>query len=156
MQMANTTVSTDQAFDLVGTPNIPLDFWNMPFTEDFSAWSMNGGLSLDAIDMPPTTIDTQMLDREPTIHTYTPAEPSPSEFDLPPPVLDLGKIWFTNLQSSEERLQHPPMVSPATTPAAHHNHATDVDDNYRLRLSKSLVSSPPQQDPLPSSDFLEG
>jgi len=150
-------VHQNQPFDLVGSPTQALDFWNALSVDGFPAWPLNDGFVLDATEMQPTATNghnAQIHDHDFTENGVISGEPSPSEFDLPPPVLDLAKIWVTNLQSNDDPSLLSRKASPRMTPLPYTGDITDVDDHYRLRLSKVLLTPPPQQDPLPSSDFL--
>jgi hypothetical protein len=70
------------------------------------------------------------------------------------PNMDLRKLWFTRLTSPEEDLPILGPPSPAQSPITSVSDATDISDQYRLRLSKTVLNPLPPDDPLPSSDFL--
>jgi hypothetical protein len=80
-------------------------------------------------------------------------EQSPSEFNLPPPIVDLAPIWFIKLPGSDEQLPNSLPSPAATTPNDHRSNAT-VDDQYCFRLSKVFLTPPSQDNRLPSSDFM--
>jgi len=141
--------------DLGGNQNMPWNFWNTLFVEDFSTWPMNSAFSMDALDMAPVSTDVHdmpMPDHG-TPTNFPIEEQSPSEFNLPPPIIDLVSIWFTKLPGSDEQLPNLPPSPAATTPNDQCIDAT-VDDQYRLRLRKVFLTPPPQDNRLPSSDFI--
>jgi hypothetical protein len=74
--------------------------------------------------------------------------------DMEPSSPDLEKMWFTRLSSPEEDSTRFTPLSPAQSPTASVSDVADISDQYRLRLSKEIFSPLPQDDPLPSSDFL--
>lgn len=142
--------------DLGGSQNRPWDFWNTPFVEDFSTWPMNGAFSMDAIDMALVGTNVQDMptpDQELSTN-FSIEEKSLSEFNLPPPVLNLAAIWFTKLPNTDEQLPNSPPSPAATTPNDQRSEVTDVGDQYHLRLRKVLLTPPPQDNRLPSSDFM--
>jgi hypothetical protein len=150
-----------QSADPASTSTTLWNFDSMPFNtqllEDFSMWSVPGGLSLETINFasPPVNVqDVQMLD--PALSRNIPPldGPSPSEFTLPPPVTNLGKMWFTKFQDAEEQPQYFKSSSVVRTPGSDQEDITHVDDQYRERLSKAFLRPLPQDEPLPSSDFL--
>ena len=155
------STSESQSADQASTSTTLWNFDSMPFStqflEDFPMWSVPGEVSLEAITFGATPVnvqDLQMLD--PALFGNTPPldGPSPSEFVLPPPVTNLGKMWFTKLQDAEEQPQYFKSSSVARTPGSDQEDITHVDDHYRERLCKAFLRPPPQEEPLPSSDFL--
>lgn len=70
------------------------------------------------------------------------------------PILDLGKIWFTRFPTPEEDSPTVAPLSPAHSPSTNVSDITDISDQYRHRLSKTMLSPLQPDDPLPSSDFL--
>ncbi len=142
--------------DLSVNQDRPWDFWNAPFVEDFSTWPMNGAFSMDAVDMVPGGThmhDIPMQNHATLTNNFPIEEQSPSEFNLPKPVVNLASIWFTKLPGSDVQFHNSPPSPAATTPNDQRSDAT-VDDKYRLRLSKVFLTPPPQDNRLPSSDFM--
>ncbi|KFZ01298.1 hypothetical protein V500_00813 [Pseudogymnoascus sp. VKM F-4518 (FW-2643)] len=131
------------------------DFSDMQFTEDFPVWAIHGGFSVDTFNLAATALendvqDMQMLDPELSNRAQNP-DSKLSEFTLPPPVVNLENIWFTKVQ---DVMEQPRYLLPFSTAPTDPVPQQDVGDQYRQHLSKSLLHPAPQDDPLPSSDFL--
>lgn len=114
---------------------------------------------MDTVSLAVTAIENEvqdMLMQDPQLSSMAQnPDPSPSEFTLPPPVVNLGRIWFTKARGAKEQPRYLLPSSIATTsPLPQQDDLTHVDDQYRQRLSKVFLRPVPQDDPLPSSDFL--
>ncbi len=154
-------------FDLAGTPEIQTaihsptrawEFWNSPITEGFPTSALNNGFVIDAVDIMSEGVLNEAMEMQ---HQESPENrqssiaSSPSDFNLPASVQDVELIWFTRMRVDVDRPKAPSSTTAqATPPITHLSEPTDVDDQYRLRLSKVVHTLQPSDGPLPSPDFL--
>ncbi len=127
-------------------------------TEDFQSSALNSGFAIDAVNIMSEGAIEETTD---TQHQESPANrqssiaSSPSVFNLPTPIQSVEQIWFTRMRADLDRPKAPSSTTAQPTPPiAHISELTDVDDQYRLRLSKAVHTLQPPDGPLPSSDFL--
>ena len=155
------------AFGMVGTPQLQMpghsparawEFWSTPFAEAFQTSVLNGGFAENPIEIMPEDApdrDMEMLHQELPMNTRASEVPSPSDFNVPPPIQNVERIWFTRLRAEDDAPKHLSATgSQATPPVTQCSELTDVDDQYRLQLSKAVLTPQPSDDPLPASDFL--
>ena len=144
----------------IQSPTRTWDFWNTPFGEGFQTPVWNSNFSSNAVDLlPDQTLDQDMeMQRQesPTNRQLESSEVlSPSDFNVPPPIHNVERIWFTRIRADEDgRKLSSTTTAEATPPVTQGSELTDVDDQYRLQLTKAVLTPQPPDDPLPASDFL--
>jgi hypothetical protein len=153
-------------FGLAGTPQLQMaihspqrawEFWSTPFAEGFQTSVLNGGFATNASDVMPEEAldqDIEMQHQELFVNRQSAEVLSPSDFNLPPPVQNVERIWFMRMHTNDDDPKLSPTTTQATPPVTQYSEFTDVDDQYRLQMSKAVLTPQPSDDPLPSSDFL--
>ena len=155
------------AFGVAGTPHFQMpinsparawDFWSTPFAEGFQTPALDGSFATNPVDvMPHEALDQDMevQQQESSTNRQSSEVPSPSDFNVPPPIHNVERIWFTRIHVYEDgRELSSTAIVQATPPVTQSGEATDVDDQYRLQLTKAVLTPQPSEDPLPASDFL--
>jgi hypothetical protein len=135
--------------DIFGPEIGSWDFGNSSIMEMFQIGT--GGYSMQAGSEPMLLQNTQPLQLSRNSNASRATQPGS---DMGPSSTDLEKMWFTRLSSPKEDSTRFTPFSPAQSPTASVSDVVDISDQYRLRLSKEIFSPLPQDDPLPSSDFL--
>ena len=144
----------------IHSPTRAWEFWNTPFAEGFQTSVLNGAFVGNAVDLMPDQVldqDMEMQRQEsPTNKQLESSEvASPSDFNVPPPIHNVERIWFTRIRAYEDGRKLSSMTAAeATPPITQCSEMTDVDDQYRLQLTKAVLTPQPPDDPLPASDFL--
>lgn len=119
---------------------------------------MDSGFSSTAGDIIPDEAhdhDMELQQQESPTNGLSSEVPSPSDFNVPPPIPSVERIWFTTIREDDHQPSNSsPMTAQAIPPVTQHSELTDVDDQYRLQLSKAILTPQLSDDPLPSSDFL--
>jgi hypothetical protein len=140
--------------DIFGPEIGSWDFGNSSMMEMFQIGTTGDGYSMQTgqfASEPMLLQNTQPLQVPRNSNASRAAQ---SGSNMEPSSLDLQKMWFTRLSSPEEDSSRFTPLSPAQSPTASVSDVADISDQYRLRLSKEIFSPLPQDDPLPSSDFL--
>jgi hypothetical protein len=150
----SSTAHTTEFHDIFG-PEIGLwDFGNSSMMEIFQIGTTGGDYSMQTghIALEPMSVRNTQPSQVSRNSNALRATQSGSNTEPSSP--DLQKMWFTRLSSPEKDSTRFTPLSPAQSPTATVSDVADISDQYRLRLSKEIFSPLPQDEPLPSSDFL--
>ena len=157
------------AFGMSGTPQFqtPIhsparawDFWSTPFIDAYQPSILDGSFATIAADTIPDQAPDQDVEMQHQDSVSDgPAEssevPTPSDFNVPPPINNVERIWFTKFRADEDSRRLSTIAIGHSTPSVTQcSEVTDVDDQYRLQLTKAVHNPQPSDDPLPASDFL--
>lgn len=136
------------------------DFSNVELMDDCLLWEQNSGFQTDVFRA------AEIMESRRDVQLQSPG--CSGDFQLSdgnnrstktelPPVLDLGNMWFTKIHRKGESLYDSPFT-PASTSTYQSNLSPRVPEvvveDCRLGLSKALIPPSPQDDLLPSSEFL--
>jgi len=150
----SSTAHTMEFHDIFG-PEIGLwDFGNSSMMEMFQIGTTGGGYSMQAGHIASEPMSLQNMQPSQVPRNSNASRPTQSGSNMEPSSPDLQKMWFTRLSSPEEASTRFTPLSPAQSPTATVSDVADISDQYRLRLSREIFSPLPQDEPLPSSEFL--
>lgn len=140
--------------DLFGPMIESWDFGDSPMMEVFETNIAGNSYSVDtthlALEYEPTQ-NMELLGRPGGCGV---SRPTQTDSNMESPILDLRKMWVTRFPAPEGDSPTVGPPSPAQSPSTSASDITDISDQYRHRLSKTMLSPLQPDDPLPSSDFL--